>query len=204
VKSPKFTIGVDEAGRGPLAGPVVSAAVIINKKIEGIKDSKTLSAKARDTLFELIINNSIAFGIGISSQSEIDSMNILQATLLSMRRAIDSLYMCYNLKSGKEIEKATILVDGNKTIPGLKLPQRAVIDGDAKIYEISAASIIAKVTRDRIMQSLSKKYPEYGFGRHKGYATYEHRKAIVKYGPCEIHRKTFLRKLYENEQKLFR
>ncbi|MGC8722080.1 MAG: ribonuclease HII [Caldisericaceae bacterium] len=199
----RLTIGIDEAGRGPLAGPVVAAAVIIDKKIEGVKDSKTLSPEARDFLFDLIIKNAIAFGIGVSSQAEIDSINILQATFLSMRRAVDSLHMCYRLKHGKDIAKAIVLVDGNKTIPMLDNAQKAIVDGDASVYEISAASIVAKVTRDRIMESLAKKYPQYGFERHKGYATAEHRKAILKYGPCEIHRKTFLRKLYENEQKLF-
>ncbi|MGC9125754.1 MAG: ribonuclease HII [Caldisericaceae bacterium] len=199
----RLTIGIDEAGRGPLAGPVVAAAVIIDKKIEGVRDSKTLSPEARDFLFNLIIENAIAFGIGVSSQAEIDSINILQATFLSMRRAVDSLHMCYRLKHGKDIAKAIVLVDGNKTIPMLNVAQKAVVEGDASVYEISAASIVAKVTRDRIMESLAKRYPQYGFERHKGYATVEHRKAILKYGPCEIHRKTFLRKLYENEQKLF-
>ncbi|MGB9695180.1 MAG: ribonuclease HII [Caldisericaceae bacterium] len=199
----RLNIGIDEAGRGPLAGPVVSAAVIIDKKIEGVKDSKTLSPEARDFLFDLIIKNAIAFGIGVSSEAEIDSINILQATLLSMLRSVDSIRMCYKLRYGKDIDNATVLIDGNKTIPMLDNAQKAIVDGDASVYEISAASIVAKVTRDRIMESLAKKYPQYGFERHKGYATAEHRKAILKYGPCEIHRKTFLRKLYENEQKLF-
>jgi ribonuclease HII len=203
VNNRRLTIGIDEAGRGPLAGPVVSAAVIIKKKIEGIKDSKVLTPKARDILFKLIIKDAVAFGIGISTPEEIDKINILQATFVSMQRALESLYKNYKMKFGVDIKNAMVLVDGNKKIPNIKFEQKAIIDGDAKIYTISAASIIAKVTRDRIMVSLSKKYPQYGFAQHKGYGTFEHRKAIINFGTCNIHRKTFLKKLYESEQRLF-
>ncbi len=204
VSNLKFTIGIDEAGRGPLAGPVVSAAVIIKKRIKGVKDSKALTPKARDVLFQQIIDNSIAFGIGLSTPEEIDKINILKATLLSMQRALASLQMNYRMKFGKEIVNALVLVDGNKTVPDITFPEKAIVKGDAKIYEISASSIIAKVTRDRVMTALSKKYPDYGFEKHKGYATESHRKAILQFGPSKIHRRTFLRKLNEREQRLFR
>ncbi len=204
VSNLKFTIGIDEAGRGPLAGPVVSAAVIIKKRIKGVKDSKALTPKARDVLFQQIIDNSIAFGIGLSTPEEIDKINILKATLLSMQRALASLQMNYRMKFGKEIVNALVLVDGNKTVPDITFPEKAIVKGDVKIYEISASSIIAKVTRDRVMTALSKKYPDYGFEKHKGYATESHRKAILQFGPSKIHRRTFLRKLNEREQRLFR
>lgn len=198
VEKPRsLVIGVDEAGRGPLAGPVVSTAVIIKEKIDGVKDSKCLSASRREALFNLIVNKAIAFGIGVASPKEIDNFNILRATLLSMKRAIESLNLNYFYRNGEFIKEARVFVDGNKIIPEVKFHQKAVIGGDRKIYEISAASIIAKVTRDRMMKSFSKKYPVYAFERHKGYATPLHREMIKKYGISEIHRRSFLKKLNE-------
>jgi len=193
----KFVIGVDEAGRGPLAGPVVSAAVIIEEKIDGVKDSKCLSQKRREALFNLIIEKAVAFGVGVSSPEEIDTINILNATLLSMKRAVRSVSLNYLLKSGKLLKNAVVLVDGNKTIPRVKFSQKSIVGGDRKIYEISAASIVAKVTRDRMMVVFDRKYPVYEFVKHKGYATLLHKEMIKKYGISEIHRRTFLKKLNE-------
>jgi ribonuclease HII len=196
-KPHNLLVGIDEAGRGPLAGPVVSAAVIIEQKVDGVKDSKRLSAPKREALYNLIIKESIAFGIGVASPKEIDKINILKATLLSMRRAVESMKFDYLYKHGKPIKEAMIFVDGNRIIPEIRFPQKAVIGGDRKIYEISAASIIAKVTRDRMMKAFSKRYPDYGFERHKGYATLLHREMIKKFGVSDIHRRSFLRKLNE-------
>ncbi len=198
-----LTVGIDEAGRGSLAGPVVSAAVIIEEKIAGVNDSKSLTSDMREALFHLILNGAVSFGIGVASCKEIDRINILNATFLSMRRAIDSLFLNYRKRFGSELSDFMLLVDGNKKIKGIVYPQRAIISGDKIVYEISAASIVAKVTRDRIMESLSKKYPVYGFEQHKGYATKSHIEKIVEFGPSEIHRRTFLRRVMENEQKLF-
>jgi len=203
-KTRKIIIGIDEAGRGPLAGPVVSAAVIIKKKIPFVADSKSLTLAKREALFDLIINEAIAFGVGVASVQEIEKLNILNATFLSMRRALDSLFVNYRQKNNKELKNFEILVDGNKKIKGLTFPQRAVVSGDRLIYEISSASIIAKVVRDRMMRSFAKRYPGFGFERHKGYATGEHREKILKLGPSALHRKSFLRNLLNDEQKLFR
>lgn len=199
-----LTVGIDEAGRGSLAGPVVSAAVIIEEKIAGVNDSKSLTSDMREALFHLILNSAVSFGMGVASREEIDRFNILNATFLSMIRAIDSLLLNYRYRFGSELSDFTLLVDGNKKIKGITYPQRAIVAGDKIIYEISAASIVAKVTRDRIMESLSKKYPAYGFEQHKGYATKFHIEKILEFGPSEIHRRTFLRRIMENEQKLFR
>lgn len=174
--------GVDEAGRGPLAGPVISAAVILdpNKKIKNLVDSKKLSEVRRESLFIEICEKAIAFGIGRAEIFEIDSINILQATLLSMQRAVAKL----------RIQPNEVLVDGN-CCPILEYPTRAIIDGDNLIPAISAASILAKVTRDREMVILDKAFPEYGFAKHKGYPTALHRMILKKLGPCKIHRLSF-------------
>lgn len=204
VRTHKTVIGIDEAGRGPLAGPVVSSAVIIKKRIPEVADSKSLTSEKREALFNLILNEAVAFGIGIASVEEIEKMNILNATLLSMKRALNSLLLCYKMKYGEEISDFIVLIDGNRKIKEVNYPQKTIVSGDKSIYEISAASIIAKVVRDRIMKSYSKRYPDYGFEIHKGYATEFHREQVLKLGPCPIHRKKFLTNLLYGEQKLFR
>ncbi|HRG62761.1 MAG TPA: ribonuclease HII [Burkholderiales bacterium] len=176
--------GVDEAGRGPLAGNVVAAAVILNpdKPIAGLNDSKKLSEKKREQLFELIIRDSLAYAIAEASVAEIDELNILQASLLAMKRAINAL----NITPDKA------LIDGNKIPPQLSIAAEAIISGDALIAEISAASILAKVTRDQQLIELDKLYPDYGFAKHKGYGTKLHLDAITKHGVINgIHRTSF-------------
>lgn len=178
----KVIAGVDEAGRGPLAGPVVSAAVILPEKFDvpGINDSKKLSEKKREALFPVIQRHAIAFGIGLADHEEIDQINILQASLLSMKRAVEAL----------SVTPDYLLIDG-KFIIDCTIDQRSVIKGDALSLSIAAASILAKVTRDRIMADRDLQYPEYGFRRHKGYPTKAHKEAILTHGPCPIHRKSF-------------
>tara|TARA_Y100000588_G_scaffold317973_1_gene347306 strand:+ start:2007 stop:2579 length:573 start_codon:yes stop_codon:yes gene_type:complete len=177
-----WVAGVDEAGRGPLAGPVVSAAVILDSslRLPTLADSKKLSASRREELFSEIQQKSIAIGIGQANPREIDELNILHATLLSMKRAIEDLV----------VTPDRILCDGNY-VPEVDIPISAIIKGDSKIPCISAASIIAKVTRDRIMHDLHLLYPYYGFDRHKGYPTRRHRSALKRYGPITEHRRTF-------------
>lgn len=174
--------GVDEVGRGPLAGPVMAAAVILNpqKPIVGLADSKKLTSKRRETLFELIKKNSLAWALGEASVEEIDSINILQASLLAMKRAIDTL----------SIKPKHIQVDGG-FLPKVEYSIESVIDGDNLIPAISAASIIAKVIRDRKMVTYDKTYPEYGFAQHKGYGTRKHLQALQEYGITPIHRHSF-------------
>lgn len=174
--------GVDEAGRGPLAGPVVAAAVILNPKvvIRGIKDSKKLSPSKREDLFAIICSQALSYAIAEASVHEIDSMNILQATLLAMQRAITQL----------TVQPTEVLIDGNQC-PQLMYPARAVVQGDNLIEAISAASILAKVTRDQYLLTLHAKYPEYGFAKHKGYPTKDHMAALRKYGPCSEHRLSY-------------
>ncbi|MBO6215591.1 MAG: ribonuclease HII [Lachnospiraceae bacterium] len=183
---PKYSLlcGIDEAGRGPLAGPVVAGAVIlpVESDILYINDSKKMSPKRRDEVFEEIYKNAVAVGVGIATAEEIDSLNILQATYEAMRRAIRSL--------SKEPE---LLLNDAVTIPDIDIPQVPIIKGDAKSYSIGAASIIAKVTRDRMMVEYDEKYPGYGFASHKGYGTKAHYEALAKLGPSEIHRKSFLK-----------
>jgi ribonuclease HII len=178
----KVIAGVDEAGRGPLAGPVVSAAVILpeNFDVPGINDSKKLSEKKREALFPVIQKRAIAFGIGLADHKEIDQINILQASLLSMKRAVEAL----------SVTPDYLLVDGKFNI-ACTIDQRSVIKGDALSLSIAAASILAKVTRDRIMADLDLQYPEYGFKRHKGYPTKAHKDAILTHGPCPVHRRSF-------------
>ncbi len=174
--------GIDEAGRGPLAGPVVSAAVILPHDFScpGITDSKRLSEKKRQLFFPIIMQQAVAVGVGICDHKEIDTANILVAALLSMNRAVVNL----------DITPDFLLVDGNFPI-STDISQQTVIKGDTKSISIAAASIIAKVTRDRIMTTLHQTYPLYNFIRHKGYPTVFHIKALLEYGPCPVHRKTF-------------
>ena len=182
----EWVCGVDEAGRGPLAGSVVAAAVILDpsKPIDGLKDSKKLSAKVRDELFDIIIRDSKAWCIAEASAAEIDSINILQATMLAMKRAIEGLEKTL----GRLPDKA--LIDGNRC-PKVNIEMEAIIKGDSKVQAISAASILAKVTRDRDMQVLHEAYPMYGFNQHMGYPTPMHVEALKEFGPCPAHRKTF-------------
>ena len=181
--------GVDEAGRGPLAGPVCAAAVILPKhlQIPGLTDSKKLTDKKRRELFPVIQQQAIAYGIGLASEAEIDEINILQATFLAMRRALEQL----------TVRPEIALIDGNRETD-FGLPVKTVVKGDSLSANIAAASVLAKVTRDNIMVELAKQYPEYGFEIHKGYGTKAHYEALRTYGPCPIHRKSFLKKFYGN------
>ena len=178
--------GVDEAGRGPLVGSVVAGAVVLdpNQPIMGLRDSKKLSPARREKLYAEIMQKARAWGVGQASPSEIDTLNILQATMLAMRRAIEAL----SERLGEWPSKA--LIDGNHC-PILPIASEAIIKGDAKEPAISAASIIAKVTRDQQMQVLHTQYPQYGFNQHMGYPTEAHMQALKQYGPCEEHRRTF-------------
>ncbi len=175
--------GLDEAGRGPLAGPVVAAAVILDPDdpIRYVNDSKQLSEKRREELFEEIMKRAVSVGIGIESPETIDDINILQADYAAMRKALSKLQ-----------PQPQVLLNDAVTIPDVSLHQVPIIKGDAKSLSIAAASIIAKVTRDRMMYDLDTQYPEYGFAKHKGYGTAEHIAAIKKYGPCPVHRRTFI------------
>jgi ribonuclease HII len=186
--------GVDEAGRGPLAGPVVAAAVILNaadwdaeggmlKNLSGLNDSKKLTAKKREILYEKIMAHALAVGIGSASAEEIDEINILQASFLAMKRAIENL----------TLTPTGIWVDGNQLpkVPKWEYPTQAMIGGDGQVLEIAAASIVAKVTRDRWMQKMDQSYPGYGFAENSGYPTVLHRKAIIKLGITPQHRKSF-------------
>ncbi|MCE2705459.1 MAG: ribonuclease HII [Proteobacteria bacterium] len=177
-----YICGVDEAGRGPLAGDVYAAAVIldVNKPIFGLADSKKLSEKKRQELYNIIIRDAKAYAISFATVQEIDKLNILQATLLAMKRAVEALNTIPSL----------VLIDGNKA-PQLSIETKTIVKGDSLIQEISAASILAKVTRDKEMLKLDKIYPEYSFAKHKGYGTAVHIAAIEKYGVLPIHRKTF-------------
>ena len=179
--------GVDEAGRGPLAGPVCAAAVILPAHLEipGLNDSKKLTDKRRRELFPIIKEQAIAYGIGFASQEEIDEINILQATFLAMRRAIEQL----------EGKAEFALIDGNRETD-FGLPVMTVVKGDSRSANIAAASVLAKVTRDDIMEAMAAEYPQYGFEIHKGYGTKAHYEALRTYGPSPIHRMTFLKKFY--------
>ena len=181
----KYICGIDEAGRGPLAGPVVVASVIMPKDsmIEGVNDSKKVSEKKREKLYEEITNTAIAWGVGIIAQREIAEIHILNATKKGLTNSLKEL----------EIKPDLILVDALTNIDTLGIPYRSIIKGDAKSYSIAAASIIAKVTRDRIMRQWDELYPEYGFEKHKGYGTKMHIDAIKEYGPCPLHRKSFIK-----------
>lgn len=178
--------GIDEAGRGPLAGPVVAAAVILPKGclIEGVNDSKKLSEKKREKLYDDIIENAIAWGVGIKDNNVIDEINILEATRLEMHEAIENL----------QVKPDFIFIDAEKKVDTDKIPYLPIIKGDALSISIAAASIIAKVTRDRMMREYDKEYPEYGFEKHKGYGTKVHVEAIKEHGLTPIHRRSFTKK----------
>lgn len=183
--------GVDEAGRGPLAGPVYAAAVILPSDcvIEGLNDSKKLTEKKREVLFDEIKEKALAYGIASADEKEIDEINILNATFLAMKRAIASL----------SVRPDLALIDGNQK-PHTDIEEVTVIKGDAKSMSIAAASVLAKVSRDRFMLEMAEKYPQYEFARHKGYGTKLHYEKIAQYGVCDIHRRTFLKKIL-GEQK---
>lgn len=183
--------GIDEAGRGPLAGPVVAACVVLdlNKEILYIDDSKKLSEKKRELLYDEIINKSQAYGVGIVSEKVIDEINILEATHIAMKEAYENANKSYLNKYNKNIE--VLFVDALK-IKNVDVKQVSIVHGDALSVSIAAASIIAKVTRDRLMIEYDKTYPQYGFKKHKGYGTKVHMDALKSIGPCEIHRKSFL------------
>lgn len=186
-KGIQLICGVDEAGRGPLAGPVCAAAVILppNLEIPGLDDSKKLSDKRRRELFPIIKEQAIAYGIAFAEHKEIDDINILQATFLAMERAI----------AGLTVKPEFALIDGNRE-KDFGIPVQTVVHGDSRSASIAAASILAKVTRDDYMLQMDALYPQYGFSVHKGYGTKAHYEALALFGPCEIHRMTFLKKLY--------
>lgn len=182
----KYVAGVDEAGRGPLAGPVYAAAVILPDDlfIPSLNDSKKLSEKKREELFSIITEKAVAYSIASVDESRIDEINILNATFEAMNKAVNSLF----------VQPHFVLIDGNR-ICGMNIPHQTIVKGDSKSASIAAASILAKVARDRYITEISKEYPQYGFEKHKGYGTAVHNAAILKYGPSKIHRKTFLKKL---------
>lgn len=184
-----YVCGIDEAGRGPFAGPVVAGAVILPKDCEilGLNDSKQISEKRREELYEEIMEKAVAAETGFASPARIDEINILQATYEAMREAV-----------GKLPVRPQILLNDAVTIPGIEIPQVPIIKGDSKSLSIAAASIVAKVTRDRLMREYDKIMPEYGFASHKGYGSREHIEALRKYGPSPIHRKTFIRNVFED------
>ena len=183
--------GVDEAGRGPLAGPVYAAAVILPSDcvIEGLNDSKKLTEKKREALFDEIKEKALAYGIASADEKEIDEINILNATFLAMKRAIASL----------SVKPDLALIDGNQK-PHTDIEEVTVIKGDAKSMSIAAASVLAKVSRDRFMLEMAEKYPQYEFARHKGYGTKLHYEKIAQYGVCDIHRRTFLKKILGDQK----
>lgn len=216
----KLIIGIDEVGRGPLAGPVVAAAATVrndkflisnfqtssndqnpnDKMFDLVRDSKTLSEKQREKIFDFIMKN-FYVGVGMCNHKTVDRMNILEASFLAMKAALADLRRIRNQELGIRVKnksrtmihdsKFIILIDGNKKIPNLSMEQKAIVRGDKYIKSISAASIIAKVTRDRMMHNYHKKYPDYGFDKHKGYGTKLHKGMIASYGPCKIHRRSF-------------
>jgi ribonuclease HII len=175
--------GVDEAGRGPLAGPVAAAAVILPRgfRLKGLRDSKELTAKKREKFFTVIAKSALSFGVGVVGNSKIDSINIYRASILAMRIAFEKLSK----------KPDVIIIDGPYKIPGVRVKQLPVIGGDSKSAAVACASIIAKVTRDRIMTAYDRRFPGYGFAKHKGYGTKEHYAALGRHGPCSIHRRSF-------------
>lgn len=179
--------GVDEAGRGPLAGPVCAAAVILPEGavIEGLDDSKKLTEKKRERLYDVIKKTAVAYSVAYGTLEEIETVNILEATYLAMNRAIEGL----------NVKPDFALIDGNRAPRGIKIPCETIVKGDSKSMSVAAASVLAKVTRDRLMLEYDKKYPEYNFKKHKGYGTKEHTELIKQYGPCEIHRLSFLKNI---------
>lgn len=179
--------GVDEAGRGPLAGPVCAAAVILPRGLEipGLNDSKKLSEKRRGALYDMIISCAVSYGIAFAEVDEIERLNILHATFLAMNRAIAQLF----------IKPELALIDGNRN-SDIEMPSRCIVKGDARCADIAAASVLAKVARDRYMMKIAEQYPQYGFDQHKGYGTKRHYAALREYGPSPIHRMSFLRKMH--------
>ena len=185
-KGYKAVCGVDEAGRGPLAGPVCAAAVILpeNTVIEGVNDSKKLSEKKREALFDVIKEQVLSYSIAFASVEEIEEVNILNATMLAMKRAVEGL----------DVKADYAMIDGNR-LPDLSIDSEFIVKGDAKSMSIACASILAKVSRDRLLYKYAEEYPEYLFDKHKGYGTKAHVEAIKKYGPCPYHRLSFLKKI---------
>jgi ribonuclease HII len=192
-KNIKYLAGVDEAGRGPLAGPVVAAAVIFRKStiIKGINDSKLLTEKQREALYDKIISSALAYSVSIVEHVVIDEINILNATLRAMKQCVDDL----------KIKPDLILVDGNRKFQS-EIPVITIVKGDSKSFSIAAASILAKVTRDRLMKKLSEQYPVYLWEQNKGYPTKRHREIIQKLGPSPLHRKSFLKKILTEQEVL--
>ena len=186
LKGYKAICGVDEAGRGPLAGPVCSAAVILlpDTVVDGVNDSKKLTEKKREALFDVIKETAVSYCIAYASVEEIESINILNATMLAMKRAVEGL----------DVKADYAMIDGNK-MPPLDIDGETIVKGDAKSMSIACASILAKVSRDRLLYEYAKEYPQYHFDKHKGYGTAAHREAIIKYGPCPYHRMSFLKKI---------
>lgn len=182
----KAVCGVDEAGRGPLAGPVCAAAVILpeNTVIEGVNDSKKLTEKKRELLFDVIKASALSYSIAYASVEEIEELNILNATMLAMKRAVEAL----------EIKPDFAMIDGNR-VPQLSIDSEPIVKGDAKSMSIACASILAKVSRDRLLYDYARQYPQYGFDKHKGYGTKLHIEKIKEYGPCPYHRMSFLTKI---------
>lgn len=185
-KGYKAVCGVDEAGRGPLAGPVCAAAVILppETEIEGVNDSKKLSEKKREALFDIIKEQAVSYSIAFASVEEIEEINILNATMLAMKRAVEGL----------SVKADYAMIDGNR-LPDLSIDSEFIIKGDAKSMSIACASILAKVSRDRLLYKYAEEFPEYHFEKHKGYGTKTHVEAIKKYGPCKYHRPSFLKKI---------
>ncbi len=210
----KVSVGIDEAGRGPLCGPVVAAAVCFRESEERlatlpewtfIRDSKKLSEKQREKMFGFIMEHCFV-GVGIMQADTVDRVNILEATFLAMKAALSELKRVTADELRLEEENTQVLVDGNQLIPNIPYEQQAIVDGDALVKSIAAASIIAKVTRDRIMVEYDREYPQYGFSKHKGYGTKVHMDALRKFGPCPIHRMSFrpvLLALPENVNRRF-
>lgn len=186
LKGYKAICGVDEAGRGPLAGPVCAAAVILppNTIIDGVNDSKKLTEKKREALFDVIKETAVSYSIAYASVEEIESINILNATMLAMKRAVEGL----------DVKADYAMIDGNK-MPPLDIDGETIVKGDAKSMSIACASILAKVSRDRLLYEYAQEYPQYQFDKHKGYGTAAHREAILEYGPCPYHRMSFLKKI---------
>ena len=187
--------GVDEAGRGPLAGPVFAAAVILDPDapIAGLNDSKKLSEKKREALFDVITERAAAYAVASASVEEIEQYNILQATYLAMSRAVEAV--------SRQKTPSLVLVDGNRLPPQITLPCRTLVKGDALSASVAAASILAKVSRDRLLLELDRQYPEYAFAQHKGYGTALHYERLAEYGPSPVHRMSFLKKWLEQQPK---
>lgn len=183
--------GVDEAGRGPLAGPVCAAAVILPEgvEIEGLNDSKKLTEQKRERLYDIIAEKAVSWSVAFGTVEEIEEVNILNATFLAMNRAI----------KGLSVKPDYALIDGNRVPTGISVPCETVIKGDAKSCSVAAASVLAKVTRDRLLLEYAEKYPEYGFEKHKGYGTAAHYKAVESYGLCPVHRPSFFKKYFEGK-----